>query len=76
MIIPNYYIMFAVMIWTGLLGGGAYVNALYMIRTSEILPRKYRELGGMVCTVFNDVGILTASITSLILEQTLYSDVK
>ena len=74
-IVDNYYIMFAVMIWTGLLGGGAYVNVLYCIWTTDSLPWKYRELGVMICTVFNDLGILTASITSLILEQTLYADI-
>ena len=67
--------MFAIMIWTGLLGGGAYVNVLYLIRTSDKLPRRYRELGVMVCTVFNDFGILTAAIFSQVVEATLYRNV-
>lgn len=66
--------MFAIMIWTGLLGGGAYVNTLYIIRSTDALPQKYKEAGVMATTMFNDFGILTASVFSLVLELTLYKN--
>ena len=68
--VQNYYVMFVVQVWTGLMGGAAYVNVLYQIRNSDKLPTRYKELGVMVCTIFNDFSIFTASVVSLILTNT------
>jgi battenin len=34
-VLKNYYVWFIAMFWTGLLGGGAYVNIMYQIRNSK-----------------------------------------
>jgi hypothetical protein len=64
------------MFWTGLMGGGAFVNIVYMIRKSKRLPLHYKELGVMVTTVFDGVGIFLATLFSLLLENTQFKDIK
>lgn len=61
------------MIFVGLMGGAAYVNAYYEIRESERLDVKQKELTMVMSTVFNDAGMLLASITALIMTNNVYS---
>ena len=55
------------------MGGASYVNVLYIIRTSDKLPAKYKEMGIMTCTMFNDLGVLSASFFSLLMTSVVYS---
>jgi len=69
----QYFIaLFAIMIFVGLMGGASYVNVVYCIRNSERLDRNEKELTMIMSTVFNDIGMLAASITSLILTTAAY----
>lgn len=67
--------MFVIMIWVGLMGGASYVNVMYCILESPNLQRTEKELAMTLTTVCNDIGILIASLLSLLLDNTAFSDV-
>ena len=67
--IENFYIMFLLMIWVGLMAGSSYVNVMYQILESTKLMQNEKELALTITTVGNDIGILLASIVSLILTS-------
>lgn len=56
------------MIWVGLMGGSSYVNVMYQIMSSENLQDNQKELALTICTAANDLGILSASLLSLLLN--------
>ena len=60
------------MTWVGLMGGSSYVNVMYSILESDDLKRNEKELALTISTVFNDFGILIASITALILTNSVF----
>lgn len=60
------------MVFVGLMGGASYVNIMYRIRESETLARDEKELTMTMSTTFNDIGMLGASITALILTTCVY----
>lgn len=60
------------MIWVGCMGGTSYVNVIYNIQRSKKLKRTEKELAVMILMVFNDVGILSASILALVLSLTVF----
>jgi hypothetical protein len=61
--------MFLLMIWVGLMAGSSYVNVMYQILESPKLMQNEKELALTITTVGNDIGILLASIVSLILTS-------
>ena len=66
MFIPNVYIIALLILIEGLLGGGAYANAFYMIQsTSEPVYREYR-MGSVA--VADAAGISLAGVTSMLVE--------
>ncbi len=56
------------------MGGGSYVNVMYQILESPNLGRNEKELALTLTTVFNDIGVLTASLLSLLLDNTAFKD--
>ena len=70
--LPNFYVCFAFMVWVGLMGGGSYVNVMYQILESPDLAKNEKELALTMTTVCNDIGILTASLLSLLLANTAF----
>lgn len=60
----------AIMIWVGLMGGSSYVNVMYLIMKTDNLKDNEKELALTICTAANDIGILSASLLSLILNFT------
>lgn len=60
----------ALMIWVGLMGGSSYVNVMYQIMKTDDLKDNEKELALTICTAANDIGILSASLLSLILNFT------
>ena len=67
--IENFYVMFVIMIWIGLMAGCSYVNVMYQILESTRLMQNEKELALTITTVGNDLGILLASVGSLILTS-------
>jgi hypothetical protein len=62
------------MIWVGLMGGGSYVNVMYQMLENPLLDRNEKELALTLTTVFDDIGILSASILSLVLDNTAFKN--
>ncbi|XP_011880279.1 PREDICTED: battenin [Vollenhovia emeryi] len=61
--IPNIWIVFALVLWEGLLGGGAYVNTFY--RMSTEIPRADRESSIGIATMADSIGIALAGWLSM-----------
>lgn len=61
--IPNIWIVFALVLWEGLLGGGAYVNTFYRMST-EIL-KEDREVSMGIATMSDSIGIALAGWLSM-----------
>ncbi|XP_020291122.1 battenin isoform X1 [Pseudomyrmex gracilis] len=61
--IPNIWIVFALVLWEGLLGGGAYVNTFY--RMSTEIPRADREASLGITTMADSIGIALAGWLSM-----------
>ncbi|KAF7383428.1 hypothetical protein HZH66_012778 [Vespula vulgaris] len=56
--IPNIWIIFTIVLWEGLLGGGAYVNTFY--RMSTEIPRADRKISLGIATMADSIGIALA----------------
>jgi len=54
-----------IMLWVGFMGGAAYVNVMYLVVNSDKLPKKKKELAVNIVSIFNDIGVLTASLFSI-----------
>lgn len=70
--LDNFYVMFILMAWVGLMGGSSYVNVMYNILESEKLAKNEKELALTLTGVGNDIGILSASLLSLLLANTAF----
>lgn len=60
------------MAWVGIMGGSTYVNVMYNILESPELPKNEKELALTLTGVCNDIGILLASLLSLLLANTAF----
>jgi len=69
--ITSEYILFFHLIFIGLNGGSSYVGCFYYIMNSKHILPEYKELCINIGTIFNDIGILSSSITCLILDNTI-----
>lgn len=61
--IPNIWVVFALVLWEGLLGGGAYVNTFY--RMSTEIPKVDREASLGIATMADSIGIALAGWLSM-----------
>lgn len=68
---PSIWIVFAIVFWEGLLGGGAYVNTFY--RMSKELPEAQRNFALGVVPVGDTVGIAVAGAIAIPLHNALCS---
>lgn len=64
--IPNVYIVFLVIFWEGLLGGGVYVNTFAAIM--EDVPFSEREFSLGATSVSDSAGICLAGFVSMVME--------
>ena len=55
--------MCPVVVWVGLMGGASYVNVLHGILDLETLDKTEKEMALSLSLLFNDTGILLASIS-------------
>lgn len=67
MLYESIYITGPVCIWVGFMGGASYVNVLNAILDLKTLDKTEKEMALSLTLLFNDTGILCASIASLIL---------
>ncbi len=70
----NFYIMLVMMLWVGLMGGTVYCNVVYMILESKDIRQSEKEISMNLLNLFNFLGIITGSLLSVILVNTLYID--
>lgn len=68
----NIIVLFSLMILVGLMGGLTYVNSAFSILESTSLNINEKELALTVAIAFEDVGVLLASLVSLLLDNTLF----
>ncbi|XP_033188049.1 battenin [Bombus vosnesenskii] len=61
--LPSIWIVFAFVLWEGLLGGGAYVNTFY--RMSTEIPRADRKISLGIATMADSIGIALAGWLSM-----------
>lgn len=73
MLTESLYVLCPLYIWVGLMGGGSYVNVLHRLRELDTLSLEERESAMSLALMFNDAGILVATILSLILGLTILS---
>ena len=67
--------MFLLMVWVGLMGGCSYVNVLYSILESTKIEKKDKEMAINIVSMCNNIGVLSAAATALVLEVTIYASV-
>jgi len=67
--ITSAYLAFGHLVFVGLMGGSAYVGCFYFLLNSKEIHDNMKELGVNIAAIFNDVGILSSSITILILDN-------
>jgi len=63
------------MAFVGLLGGACYVNVMYKIMNSHELSSSYKELATSIAFIFNDVGVLSASLLSVYISAYMYAEI-
>eukprot|EP01111_Echinosteliopsis_oligospora_P010879 TRINITY_DN3463_c0_g1_i2.p1 TRINITY_DN3463_c0_g1~~TRINITY_DN3463_c0_g1_i2.p1 ORF type:complete len:423 (+),score=87.72 TRINITY_DN3463_c0_g1_i2:71-1339(+) len=68
------WILFALMIYCGLLGGASYVNVFYLVLNDPKIPDKDRELCVNLTAIFTNVGITLSSVFIIIMNKTFLSD--
>lgn len=66
---PSIWIIFAIVFWEGLLGGGAYVNTFY--RMSKEVPENRRNFALGVVPFGDTVGIAIAGACAIPLHNAL-----
>ncbi|XP_064604901.1 battenin-like [Liolophura sinensis] len=69
--IPNVWIVFAIVLFEGLLGGGAYVNTFY--KMSKEIPPEIREYSLSVATISDSAGIAVAGAVAIPVHNAICS---
>jgi CLN3 protein. len=65
---------FLIMIWVGLMGGASFVNIYYKVLNDPKIAKKDKEISINIVSMCNNIGVIMATLTSLVLEKTIYSD--
>ena len=66
------YILCPLCIWVGLMGGAAYVNIMHNLLKLDTIKKSEKEAAMVITLMFNDTGVLSAAIFSLIMDNTLF----
>ena len=66
------WVLCPLLIWVGLMGGASYVNVMHGILELDTLEKTEREAALVLSLMFNDTGVLSAAIFSLIIDNTLF----
>ena len=69
----NIYVYFVHIVFVGLMGGASYVNVIYRLKNSPKLAKTEKELAMNLLSCFDDLGVLLAAITALILTTTVFA---
>ncbi|XP_072402254.1 battenin [Diabrotica undecimpunctata] len=69
--IPNFYIVVALVLWEGLLGGSSYVNTFYRISTE--VPEENKQFSMAITTFGDSVGITLAGFLAIFAHNKICS---
>lgn len=64
------WILFGLMVYVGLLGGGSYVNIFYLVLNDPLIDKSDRELCVNITAIFVNVGITLSSMFILVMDNT------
>ena len=68
-------ILCPIFLFVGLMGGGSYVNVLHgLIHREDSLQQSEKEGAVSLSLIFNDSGILLASVASIIFDTSLFAE--
>ena len=68
------YLLFAAMVFVGLLGGASYVNTWYQLMRDPEIGDEDRELVVNIVAIAVTVGIVASSVLVVSLNRTIFSD--
>lgn len=63
------YYQLPFMVFVGLMGGSSFVNCYYILLNDRRLTKSQREIAINLGTLFNDVGIVSASFLALYISN-------
>lgn len=69
--IASAWIAIVHLVFIGLMGGSSYVGCFYFLLNSKEIHSNIKELSVNIASIFNDVGIFSASVTILVLDNTI-----
>lgn len=72
LVLDNLWALAPIFIWVGLMGGASYVNVMHNILELETLKKTEKEAAIVLTLVFNDTGILCASIFTIVMDLTFF----
>ena len=72
MFCTNLIILCPLFIWTGFMGGGAYVNVMHNLLEMKELEDNEREAALVLSLMFNDFGVLMSAIFTLAIDNTIF----
>ena len=56
------------------MGGGSYVNVMHNLLESETLKPNEKEASIALSLVFNDIGILSSAIFTIVMDNTVFKE--
>jgi len=65
----NIKLQIPLMLWVGLMGGCSFVNCMYNILSNPKLKKKDKETIINAAAFFNDLGILSAAVSALVISK-------
>lgn len=72
LVVDNLWALAPMFIWVGLMGGASYVNVMHNILELNTLKKTEKEAAIVLTLVFNDTGILFASIFTIVMDLTFF----
>ena len=69
--VTSLWLMCPAFLWVGLMGGASYVNVMHNLLNLESLKKSEIEGALVLCLIMIDIGVLAASIFSLVVDETL-----
>lgn len=72
MLVTSLWVLCPLYIWTGLMGGGCYVNVMHNLLELETLKDEEREGALVMSLMSNDIGVLSSAIFTLVIDNTIF----
>ena len=70
--VESLFILCPLLIWVGFMGGASYVNVMHNLLDLKTLQKSEKEAALALSLMFNDTGVLLASIFSLVMDNTFF----